>query len=133
MTPSRKSTKHRALAASREKAAKAAGCLHEWYIARDIAKVASRREFVPSPVMAGQYPGMRQPSEMKEEDPRTRASKPTPATEREAWDAAYSGPEVGPAGGAWPEDSTGYSRFMVWRLPTASDRRSSGNPPRNNF
>jgi hypothetical protein len=52
--------------------------------------------------------------------------------EQEAWSRAYSGPEVGPLGASWPEDSTGYSRFMVWRLeinkPTEFRRPS---PPRS--
>jgi hypothetical protein len=62
----------------------------------------------------------------------TRAAPAVPpkSPERTAWENAYSGPEVGPQGGSWPEDATGYSRFMVWKLPynSGSSRPTS---PRN--
>jgi hypothetical protein len=49
-----------------------------------------------------------------------RPAAPPPAPfkspERLAWEAAYAGAEVGPQGGSWPEDGTGYSRYMVWKL-----------------
>jgi hypothetical protein len=44
-------------------------------------------------------------------------SPPAPfrSIEREAWDKAYSGPEVGPVGASWPEDGRHVPR-MVWKL-----------------
>jgi hypothetical protein len=53
---------------------------------------------------------------------------PFKSIEREAFDAAYRGPEVGPVGATWPADPTGYSRYMVWQLPVhtpAPFRRNS--------
>jgi hypothetical protein len=59
---------------------------------------------------------------------------PTPATpfrsiEREAFDCAYSGPEVGPVGGSWPDDGR-HVPCMVWRLPV---RSAFNGPRRDNF
>ena len=82
------SEKQRALYRSREEA-KANGTLPQWYAAREAERLAAQ----PAPPVPYESP------------------------EAAAWRAAYSGPEVGPVGGSWPEDATGYSRFMVWRLP----------------
>jgi hypothetical protein len=61
--------------------------------------------------------------------PYTPAPTPVPpkSPERAAWDNAYSGPEVGPLGGSWPEDGRHIPR-MVWRLPLHSHSRK---PPTN--
>jgi hypothetical protein len=104
VTVRRKSAKHRALAASREKALKA-GRLEHWYAERAADKLAAERRGEKL------------------------AAEAVPANEREAWDAAYSGPEVGPAGGAWPEDGRHVAR-MVWRLPYNSGSNRPA-PPRN--
>jgi hypothetical protein len=58
--------------------------------------------------------------------PSREATTVAPATPYEspevaAWRAAYSGPEVGPVGGSWPEDGRHIPR-MVWRLPYNSAR-----------
>jgi hypothetical protein len=60
---------------------------------------------------------------------RTAPAVPFKSPERLAWENAYSGPEVGPVGGSWPEDGRHVPR-MVWRLPynTGSQRPT---PPRN--
>jgi hypothetical protein len=54
---------------------------------------------------------------------------PLKSAERLAWEAAYSGPELGPIGGSWPADGRHVPR-MVWKLPynCGSNRPS---PPRN--
>jgi hypothetical protein len=53
----------------------------------------------------------------------TPAATPVPfrTPEQIAWERAYSGPEVGPAGGSWPDDGRHVPR-MVWRLPYNSAR-----------
>jgi hypothetical protein len=35
-----------------------------------------------------------------------------------------------PEGASWPADETGYSRYMVWRLPVSSGSNRP-TPPRN--
>jgi hypothetical protein len=112
-----KSTRQRALHRARE-AAKSAGLLHEFYIARDIAKVASRREFVPSPVVAGQYPGMpgqplraTQIARKHPSDATQIASEPTYAPQPDFAVRTIDG-------ASWPADETGYSKYMKWNLPT---------------
>jgi len=40
---------------------------------------------------------------------------PFKSPEREAWEAAYAGPEVGPQGASWPDDGRHVPR-MVWKL-----------------
>lgn len=53
-------------------------------------------------------------------------SLPYESPEAAAWRVAYSGPEVGPVGGSWPEDGRHVPR-MVWRLAFNSDRRGLGH------
>jgi hypothetical protein len=48
-------------------------------------------------------------------------SVPLKSIEREAWDRAYAGPEVGPLGGTWPEDGR-HVPYMRWRLPYSTGR-----------
>lgn len=87
------SEKQRGLYRSRE-AAKANGTLPAWYAAREAERLAALPAAPPVP--------FRTPEQI-------------------AWERAYSGPEVGPAGGSWPDDGRHVPR-MVSRLPYNSAR-----------
>jgi hypothetical protein len=55
------------------------------------------------------------------------AAAPPPAPASSPFDAAYSGPEVGPIGATWPEDGR-HVPYMVWQLPYNSGGERSKRP-----
>jgi hypothetical protein len=100
------SAHQRALYRSRE-AAKANGTLPAWYAAREAEREAEARAAAPPKAETAKAPFA----------PLGAVKSP----ERTAWDSVYSGPEVGPVGGSWPDDGRHVPR-MVWRLPFNSAR-----------
>jgi hypothetical protein len=103
---SRKSIKHRQLSAA-HRAAKEAGKLDEFYAQRDAERLAAER-------------GVRTQPPPPAAAPPPRRDAPTPPAN--PFDAAYSGRPITPEGASWPTDETGYSRYMVWRLPISTSR-----------
>jgi hypothetical protein len=89
-----------------------------------IATTARRRRkvVIPTPPVTAQ--AQRAAERLKS------ANEPKPYTPSAEFQRAYSGPEVGPVGASWPADETGYSRYMVWRLPVSSGSNRP-TPPRN--
>ena len=114
--PRRKSAKHRALSASRKEALEG-GWLPEWYAARE----AEKRSSMSAPMA----PPPARPAPLQSAPPARPAPPPPPPNPFDNYDSIRT-----PEGASWPADETGYSRYMVWRLPVSSGSNRP-TPPRN--
>jgi hypothetical protein len=79
-----------------------AGTLHEWHAEREATPPAPPPP-APAPATPFAPPGA------------VRSIQGQRPNEREAWERAYSGAEVGPQGASWPDDGRHIPR-MVWKL-----------------